>query len=304
MEQQRKVIQQRAMWGFGLAAGGLNVLAGSGMVFSMLMVFTPLFTLFWCGLRYGAPVAAGAMLVAALVTLAGSGAAAGMVFLIFMGAPVVLLLRRLLRHNGQAYYPAGLAMVDATVLLVALLLVILPYSTLNPQAIASQFLPVGKGADSAVMQDARRMLSQHLDLIIAAMVWLWLSCLYGLAVLANFLLERRTLRLSLAITPFMPAGWLLVALLAAGTGAFFDSQTLQFCAKTLFLILLYPYFLMGLAALHDFSRRWPLRGAMLGMLYVMFLLAAPLLALPIGWGIIMQGRYLSNRAWGPGQAPR
>jgi hypothetical protein len=107
-------------------------------------------------------------------------------------------------------------------------------------------------------------------LLFASTGWSWVLMLYALAALAHGLLESRglVLRPGLALEPHSLPLWLLGLLSINGGVALLGHGMDRFIAETVFLLLLLPYFLAGLALVHRFSLRWHNRRLWLTLFYI------------------------------------
>jgi hypothetical protein len=301
------------IWVFlaGIASGSLFVLAAGGLVSSLLLIYTPFLPLLLVGLMLGAPSAMLASGIASGLSGLGLQSLGGAVmFLAIFALPTMFYLRQTLTQikiNDQpfAYYPQGLTLTKLSfyaAILVAFMTLAINEST-GGTGLAGLLPPVTEG-EPEWMETARIWMVDRAYLILGGTAWIQLSMFYGLAVLANAILAEKklSLRPHLTLTPFMPSGILLVALLGAGVISFAEDAATVLAAKSAFITLLFPYFLMGVSRMHRVSLFWPNRGILLTLVYFFLLMFPPLLMVFIGLGLAAQARYLSNRSLGSGQA--
>jgi predicted membrane protein len=91
--------------------------------------------------------------------------------------------------------------------------------------------------------------------------------------------------------PIWVAGILLVTAVLALVGNTNDI----FLAKTVFIILLLPYFLCGIAMLHNITHTWPARRLWLVLIYVFMIVMAWPAILIISAGVYTQCNALMNK---------
>lgn len=299
-------ISQRA-WIFiaGMMSGSLFLLAAGATVPSLFLIYTPFLPLLAVGLMLGAPSAILASGVASGFSLL-MGPGTLILFIMLFAIPATYYIRKSLSQisllqNQRIWYPQGLILTDLTCY--AAILIVALVATLSNTLSASELnnlLPPATEGEPEILTAARLWIAEKSFLVFGGTVWVQLSIFYGLAALANFIIAgyNRALRPSLALLPFMPNGWLLAALLGAGMLSFSDDTAYALAAKSAFITLLYPYFLMGIALMHRHSLIWPSRRLWLSLVYF-FMLAFPAIILGFtGLGLAAQARHLSNRSSG------
>lgn len=125
-------------------------------------------------------------------------------------------------------------------------------------------------ADPAVQAAVDQLAGHWAFLVVGASAWWWMLLVYVHAVLALWLVRLRepvTAPVNLGLRPFtLPLGLLGVLFVCAG-GSFVTDANLAFGAKVLFIILLFPYFLLGVSEVHQRVHAWPHRGIVLFLLY-------------------------------------
>ena len=137
-------------------------------------------------------------------------------------------------------------------------------------------------------------------LVVALFAWMWSACLYlhGWAVCHELARQKKPARPDMMVTAFPPPNWMISLLLLAALASVIGSPSLAFWGKASMVALLLPYFLLGLALIHEQTKKMQNRGV---MLFFMYLLMAVLLwpvLLVSGYGlfhhIILLNKYLSS----------
>jgi hypothetical protein len=317
----------------GLASGLLCVLALILGNASVLMGLTPFAPLFLVGFSFGVQTVLPASLIATAAVLLLTGGSGGLFFLAIFAIPVSFYVHRTLTclvlsphimqqiqnakllkgsdtaekgggmqgdHKMAAWFPQGLVLTHLTYYFAFLvgISVLSVVSQENTGSLMEQIFPAFKTIPEWL--EIRDQVARWEFLIVGFSAWISLSVFYGIAVLCNFLLVGygRAVCPSLAVLPFMAGGELLALLLGAGLFSVADSPLLSLPAKAVFVVLLYPYFLMGLSRLHWFTRSWNHRGLLLTAFYLLMLMFYPIVAGLIGWGLAVQARVLSNHVMG------
>jgi hypothetical protein len=291
------MLTPRAMtWGAGLLSGLLFILASSGKVSSLFIGYTPYVPIFWAGLSLGAAPALLASGIATALCVLVMGAGGLLMFLALIAAPACVFIVRLLMTDGKKWYPVGLAMSHLCVMF-CFFVAALVLAVSQQEGGMAGMMPPATEADPEWLKMARTVIVDYDFLFFGSFIWLQLLLMYALAVLVNFWLtgKNQAIRPSLAIEPFIPGGWLLLMLLGAGLLSFVSNEVAVLVAKASFIVLLFPYMLMGIAAMHQTSHRWQNRRVWLTSIYL-FLAVMPYILLGfIAFGLYEQGRYLSNR---------
>ncbi len=294
----------------GFAAGLLYILAVMGSLSSVLLIYTPFIPLLMLGLSQGAQPALLASGVASVISGLALGPMAAFVFLMLFAGPCVLyakqVLQRITQANVSFWFSQGEAMVRLSYYVTAMVvfMTVTLYNATDGTGMMALFPPAVVG-EPEWMELARQWLAANAYMILGGTAWIQLSVFYGIAVLANFLLVGygAAQRPNLTLLPFTAGGELLIALLGAGILSFVSNDMVALAAKSAFIALLYPYFLMGISRMHRYSLLWPSRRFWLTMVYFFMLMTFPILLLGfVGLGLAAQARHLSNRSAGSGQA--
>jgi hypothetical protein len=267
----------------GLIAGLLFVVVASVSV----LIYLPAFMLLLCGLSNGhrrMSVACGCGCIVA-------GLALGIPGLLFFAVTIALPAGYFVRYallwreseEGVQWYPAERIIAYLTLLaasfFMASALVVAGSGTESLQSRLGHELAgtVPPGPPEFVLY-AHQFINDYSFLILATFCWVWVLLFYGLAVAANRLLNayHRALRPSLALSWRGLPVWLLGLLSITALLALFGTGNDRYCAHTLFLVLLLPYFLVGLARIHAYTLGRSYRNLWLTLLYMLtFLLIWP-----------------------------
>lgn len=284
----------------GVASVFLYILSASGSFFSILMAYTPLLPLLLVGLAYGPRSAAIAGLFATLI----AGGAISLTGLIIYGGiyaiPATLFtqisLTRILGDKEDKWYPVGGALTGLS-LYTAVVLSVLIAVIMQDASSMADILPKMEENIPQWVARAQEIIVKAPFLIFGIGAWVQLLMLYAIAVFANFMLAgwQREIRHSLRLRPFMPSMVLLAALLFAGIVSFSDTLSMQVAGKTAFIILLFPYFIMGIARMHARAESWPNRKIIFFIIYLLTVLVFWPVFWFIGAGLFEQAKFLSNR---------
>ena len=301
----------------GLAAGVVSgivfVLPAYGSLLGVLLINFTLLPLFLAGLSMGAVTAAVAAVSGAVVVVAAIGVGVAVPFVIAYAVPAVALVRQALlwRRNADGsvdWYPLGplltliasygAAVFVATVVLMAGqaegLFAFTRTALEETLAVAFPSVPVEQRAAAVV---------ESISLFPAMIATSWLLMVVVNGALAQAMLTRlgRNLRPSPRFTRIeLPIG-LALALAASLALWLATGGTPGYTGKTLTLIFATPYFLQGLAVIHELARRWRGRLYALVALYVaLLLLGWTGFALTSGLGFVEHWAGLRRRFAGPG----
>jgi hypothetical protein len=262
----------------GLVSGATMVLGG--FVGVILGFFAPL-PLFLVGLSRGYISAAVATLAGTGIVLAFSpspGAMTALQYALVFGAPTVWLCRLALLSrpgaSGAEWYPSG-----------RLLLWAIAFPAAAFLALYAAFIGADGGLKGAIARLLGRMLEVLAELPIqkpppellaaiaeffppmTALTWLAIVVGNGLAAQALARRLRRNVRPGFALAEFTLPRWLLAPLVPTLVLTFFPGDA-GFLGRTLAILLLVPYFFLGLALVHSFAARWRGRVGVLVAFYL------------------------------------
>lgn len=285
----------------------LTLLAAPSAV-SVLLNMVASLPVFMAGLAFGAWAAALAGVagmaivgVAALGSGLEGGVSLALSFLAWQAVgPTVLVRQALLSRaapDGIEWYPPGHLLVWLTGLAALGLLVVglflsgadADLTGAVERQMQAEVAGMGSGSEADLTQADLDLVARFLPGIVAVS---FMVTMLANGALAQALLARsgRALRPSPAWSEVelppragaaMTAG-LAVALLVAAT----QSGTVQQVGTTVTILLATPFLLVGLAVVHAVSRRWPARGVVLGLFYVLVVLPLRLLPLVVILGLV------------------
>ena len=287
-----------------LFSAGLYV-AAIALGLGFLFLFLSSLPLLLSGLRYGAGSCLLAGGIAGLL-LSGIGAAeASVIYLLCVALPCGLMSTTLPRTRavGEAreWFPMGLSLTHVTVYGCCVIAACgLAYigAPGGLEGVVSGMVQQALDAYPEEYQPMVQRLSGPLSFLIFSVTgWLWVLALYFHAWLAIRWLRPRApeLRPSAGMTPFVMPRWVFSLLLLCAFASVAGGPTTAYLGKTALMLLMLPYFLLGVALMHAASQTWPNRQFFLFIIY--FLLVAqlwPVLGLSL-WGLAHQIKYLSNR---------
>ena len=277
--------------GAGLASALAFLFAGSGTLFGMLLTYFAQLPLFLAALSLGgtASMAASAAAVLAVVVLVG-GFFAAFVYLIVNALPVVVFTRQaLLSQTTQQgvvhWYPAGLLLgwltgAGAIILTVATVwLAAQPEGlegsvTLFVESIMEQILPAGSqgGRD--------RLINRVIPILPGTVVVGWLV----MAIINSSLAQKLLVHFGHNLRPWPDIAslelphWATI-LAAVSIAIWLLPGSLGYYGQNLMLVLLTPFFFVGLAMVHSLCRRLTVGG------FLLFLFYFTMMAL--GWPVII-----------------
>jgi len=280
----------------GILAGGIFAAASSSASGGVLLLYLPCFFLMMLGFAYGAKQTAFAGLSAALTICLLNNTGDGIFFAGFIALPAWYFVHKALlwreKDGAHEWYPTLKILTDFTIIL-AMLFIVFAYATTHSgqnsihTLIAHELSTIPPGTDPQIITMLKKFTEEWSFLIFALAGWWWVMMLYGFAVLANHFLTSRylSLRPSLAISAHgLPGGLLMLAALSAVL-AFIGQGNQRFDGQVLFLLLLLPYFLSGLALLHQTSHNWRNREIWLCLFYgaLLFLPWVSIIAIAAGF---------------------
>ncbi len=126
--------------------------------------------------------------------------------------------------------------------------------------------------------------------------WMWALSLYLHGWVMNRELTRRkkNLRPNLAISIFPPPNWMLSLLFIAAVASTIGGPSLAFWGKSSLILLMLPYFLLGMALIHEQSKKLPNRKIILIFLYVMLFSLLWVVLLVAGYGFYYHVKLLNK----------
>lgn len=289
----------------GLLSGALFYLTSSGLLAGVFVPFTPLVPMFWAGFRLGGHAIGHVALIALAFCLVLLGPAASALILMYFVVPTwafgrQLLKARLNRHGGIEWFATGNAVV-ALVTYLVIVFILLGYYLAGGESDLLQMVQRNLQESAASLDPAMieqfSLIAEHYPfLVFGSVLWFTVLVIYGTACLANFICKSygKALRPSIAITPFDPPVYVPAWLLLSGVTGFFVPHETAYIPQTAFFLFLIPYFLLGLALIHEQSRAWEGRRFWLSGIYLFLLMAQWPALLLAGWGFVHHMRRLTN----------
>ncbi|MBI1778791.1 MAG: DUF2232 domain-containing protein [Proteobacteria bacterium] len=301
-------------WLFALGGGALSaslylsvVLGSSG---AMLLAYLAQLPLFVAALGFGTMAGAAASGAGTLVVALAGGLLAGMLYLLVNGVPVLVMSQRALLSRETAagereWYPPGLLLAWLTALGAGAFILVGAILALGQSGLEDSvrsFLSGGmeRIASGAAEDDRARLVDLIVPWFPAAVVGSWIIMVTINGALAQGLLQRfrRNLRpapdmAAIALPPAMMAalGVSLVAWLIA-------DGALGFIGRNVAVIMLVPFFFLGLAVVHAFARASRFRPWLLVSAYGSILLFGWPVVLVAVLGLFEQGMGLRRRIAG------
>ncbi|HEV7458312.1 MAG TPA: hypothetical protein VGN96_16195 [Roseococcus sp.] len=278
-------------WALAAGAAGLlsalfALLAMRGMPFGGLLMWVAPLPILAAGAAFGGRVAGAAVGLAAAAVLIGSSLLGVAMYLVMFGLPAALIaITALPPAAGRMVLSTPLALLGlwptAVLLLVAVFVTDLEGAMRG--AVEMGVARMGVDMPEAMMDQVAR--------VKAAAAGLWLALLLlGNGLLAQRLVERRGLALT-SLPPvddlrlpdwYAPLPLVALVLWAVSGGVL---------ALSALLLLLLPFFLLGVVGVHRRLRNRPGRGAFLAGFYLLMLLFLQLMApLMVGVGLFDQFR--------------
>lgn len=286
---------------WGLVAGGITsllyLLSVSDGFFSLLIAYTPLIPLLAVGLSLGVRSVAIAALVTTLFAGLFTGLSGLLAFGLLYGVPAIMFTHICLtRLTEDTWYPVGGALTGLS-LYVATMMGFIILLVMGNEVNLANSLPAMEEGSSTVMEQARQLLEKAPFIVFALAAWIQILMFYAIAVFSNYMLTGwgKEQRDNLRLTPFMPSALVLGAMLLAGLISFSSSVPVQTAGKTAFIILLLPYFLVGVARMHARAAAWQNANLWLTIIYLLTVLVFWPIFWFIGAGLLEQAKFLSNR---------
>ncbi|MDG1286080.1 MAG: hypothetical protein P8P30_00785 [Rickettsiales bacterium] len=295
--------QEKQSLAISLAGGAVSAflyfLAVRGGFFSFLISYTPLIPLFLVGLSAGPRAGGMATLFALFLGCFLTGLSGLVIYSALYAVPAVFFMHAALSQlsDPKRWYPIGGVLTGISLYAAAMVGVLIAVSMRDMVSVSEILPPLPPEGISPLMQQARDLILESPFLVFAMGVWIQVLAFYGLAIFANFMLKgwKCEIRDRLTLTPFMPSIMIFGAILVAGLLSFSSTLAIQIAGKTAFMILLLPYFLMGAARLHAWTRGWPNRLSWLFAVYMLTVLVFLPVFCFIGAGLYEQAKFLSNR---------
>lgn len=281
----------------GVASALLFVSLLAGSPGAMLFVYMVPLPLFLVGFSHGLIAVAVASGSAAVLAGLIGGLSLALIFLGVLAVPVIFVVRQALLSRSNAdgtteWYPPGLLLGWLTGLAAAglALVVLLQWGGGNdlPEIIRERFreglAQLHDNPDAATiavrLESWVGLLSNYLPAILASV---WVAVVALNAIVAQGLLARagHAKRPSPALSAIEAPDWTRYVLAAALLAWLTGIDGLGFLGQNLVPVLAVPYFFVGLAVVHVFTRRFSARAVILTAFYMMLILLGFLAMVPV-----------------------
>ena len=290
----------------GVVAGLLYASVAIGYQGAIVLAYLAQLPLFLAGLGLGVNAVAIAGATGALVVLGASNVTAGTLFILLSAGPAWLIVSRALDSRPGPggtvdWYPAGRLLAWLTGGGLAMLVAAAGFYAAHEggmegtarrtlaEMLNQQALPEGRTGVNVLID----VLSRFLPALIVSS-WMMMTTVNGILAQALLSQSGRSLRPTPRLAGLTLPRWVGIALLAAIGAAAVPGQigTLGMNAA---IVLLLPFFFLGLAAIHALSHRWPGRAFILVLLYLVIILAAWPAVVVTAVGVIEQIAGLRRR---------
>jgi hypothetical protein len=253
----------------GVVSTVIYVLAGHGAFGGMLLAYFAPLPVFAVGLGLGAAAGTVSSLVAAVIMLTVGGVVAASVYVLMNAIPVIILLRQamLSRTNEQGdqdWYPSGHLIVAAsTIAAVIFTIGAFWFETASTGLedtvrtfVADLVQQVAPNIPDDQMEPMVQMVSQILPGFIGAS-WLIMIVINGALAQSALVRFGKNLRPSPSLISMEFPQWFLILTAIAAAMAAILPAALGFFGQNLMIILIAPFFFMGLAVVHAVCRKRP-----------------------------------------------
>lgn len=298
----------------GLASAALYLATLTDAPIALMLAYLALLPLYAVGLGWGTGAAAIAALIAAVAVALVASMVVGLTFALAYSVPAVMVVRLSLRSRAEpdgkvTWYPVGPLVTWLSLYACGgfmLMALIAGDSGVREvvaaiEKILSGVVLVDQNPEVAVIV---RAISEHFPAIV---ICSWMVMVLVNSVLAQGVLQRfkRNLRpWPEAAMITLPAWYTLVTVGAAAlalVARLAGLDTVGFIARNAALGLLVPFFLVGLAVVHVWARRWPAKMAILAGFYLLLLVSGWVALVAVsGLGFMEQWLHLRRRFAGTG----
>ncbi len=224
-------------------------------------VFLAILPLMMVGFAQGARQTRIACGIACIMIGAIAGLEDAVFFACFFALPVYYFVQRALFWRGaeqaRTWYPTLTVICEITIMTAAYFMV-LAFATEahgGLKALVQNSSESFRLPDPEIAVEVKQTVDGWGFGILAGAGWFWVVLLYALAVLSNAIVrsKRLALRPSLALETHGLSGWLLFLVALSGLFAIAGQGMDRYTAQAVFLLLLLPYFLCGVAFVHLYS---------------------------------------------------
>ncbi len=281
----------------GILSGLLYFVVSSGLLVGVVVAFLPVVPLFWAGFRLGAFALTHAVIIAGALSFLLLGPSTASFLLMMQLTPVWLFGRQLLKarlnKRGRVeWYATGNAFVAVSIYAAIAFMFISLFMASGDGGLLEQLqqdmAQTTSEMDPALGAAIQQWVEQVPYILVATFIWMWMLMLYACAVFANFICgsQGKMLRHSLGLEPFSPPVLLPIWLIVCGGYGFLIPSETAFVAQTVFFILLLPYFILGLAGIHQSAQKWKNKTLWLWLFYFVLVTSQWPAFLLAGYGIL------------------
>ena len=269
--------------------------------------FLPTLPIFWLGLSRRTDDALKAALIGTIILVLINGPANALVlYMLLLALPAWYIAHESLKvgtaHPIVIWFP--LTVIYARLMAAGsfLLLAMTLYYSSIPGGLPGMITDHISASIAAFSKELDETSARSLALIAPSLtffifpvsLWIWGLCMlaHGWVTQRELVRQKIHLRPDMAIAAFPPPNWMLTLLVISVLAAIAGGSSLSFWGKSSSFILLFPYFLLGMALLHRLAKRTPYGIHLLFCLYFfMVILRWPLYA--VVYHIRLLNKYLS-----------
>lgn len=275
----------------GVISTVVYVLAGHGAFGGMLLAYFAPLPVFAVGLGLGAAAGAISSLVAAVIMLVVGGVVAASVYALMNAIPMIILLRlamlsRTNEQGDQEWYPSGHLIVTASTIAAVIFTIGAFWFETAPAGLedtvqtfvrdlVQQMAP---NIPDHQMEPMVQMVSRILPGFIGAS-WLIMTVINGALAQGALVRFGKNLRPSPSLTSMEFPQWFPILTAIAAAMAAILPGALGFFGQNLMIILIAPFFFMGLAVVHAVCRKRPSSTVLLVTFYTFLTI--------FGWPVIL-----------------
>jgi len=293
--------------GGGAASALIYSLTGMGSLGGLIFAYFAAVPLYLVGLSLGLTAGATAGVTATVGLLVPGGVLGAVVFFIVTAVPTIVLIRQALLSQNDAqgtriWYPAGLLVITLSVLGAAIYSLAALWFAMQPEGFEGTIRTFVENLASSIAApeaaDRRKWVVETMTPILPGFIagsWFVMTAIN--ATLAQALLVRfgRNIRPSPDIVSMEFPNWFPIAAAAAALVGVFLPGAFGFYGSNLAIILIIPFFFMGLAVVHALCRGKSAGSLMLVTFYVMLIFFGWLVVIVAALGLIEQWIGLRRR---------
>ena len=278
-----------------------------------LFLFLPTLPIFWLGLSRRSDDALHATLIATIIlALFSNPFSAVLIYLLCLGLPAWYIAHESMKFGSGSglvvWFPLTIIFARLMTVFAFILLAVTLYYSSTEGGLQGTITPFINDALTSFSKDIDEKTREVLQsaapklsfLIFAVSAWMWAACLYlhGWVVSRELRRQNIATRPEMAIAAFPPPNWMISLLLLVAFASLVGSPSLAFWGKSSLIILLFPYFLFGMALLHIYTKKSEQRFLFLFCIYFVLALLLWPVFIVAGYGFIyhikMLNKYLSS----------